>query len=229
MATPSGGWSKVYLAVDPSFNITRRTLEEWENQEVGNYVIWARLYRAKYELTEKGKTKIKDAIKDVIKNLVFVRYDKSLVVILPEQNLPLKENNCFPHPYHALIMGLNHQKAQCLVELGVVAPSDTTVFFLLYTISRQLYVMTIKGLRYNDTLEAKVLVEELVCSILRTSPEIRAIIKSKSHTTAEVAINQVMSIHTSFILLKQRIGMARSWNIYFKKNLDFDDDNYKLL
>lgn len=226
-ATPATGWPRVYLAADPSFNIAPRMLDEWRDLE--GPAIWARIYRGKYEPTEMGKTKVKDAIKTVIKNLVYIKYDESLAVIFPEQDLPPKEDNRFPHPYHALIVGLSQCKAQRLVNLEVVASPDTTIFFLPHDIPRQLYIMTIKGLRYNNTAEAKALVEDLVRNTFRTSPEIRAIVESKSSAPPGEALDQVLNIRASFILIKQRSDMARSWSIYLNENPEFSDEDYKLL
>ncbi|KAG6875501.1 hypothetical protein C0992_003562, partial [Termitomyces sp. T32_za158] len=226
-AQPVEGWPKVYPAADPSFNIAPRLLEEWKYLD--GPVIWARIYRGKYEPTEMGKTKVEDAIKNVIKNLVYIKYDESLAVIFPEQDLPPKADNRFPHPYHALVIGLNQQKAQRLLNLGVVASPDATVFFLPRNTPRQLYIMTIKGLRYNNTAEARTLVEDLTRNAFQMSPEIRAIVEGKSNTTPAQALEQVLNIRASFILLKQRNDMIRCWSIYLNESPEFDDDDYKLL
>lgn len=77
-----------------------------------------------------GKTKMEDAIKKVIKNLVENQDDKTLAVIFPEQDLLPKNSNCFPHPYHLCIIGLTHADARRLTDLKVVASPEATVFFL---------------------------------------------------------------------------------------------------
>lgn len=71
-----------------------------------------------------------DAIKDLIKRLVYIEHDESVAVIFPDQDLPPKNDNRYPHPYHLLVVGLDPQQAQRLLDLEVVATPEATVFFL---------------------------------------------------------------------------------------------------
>ncbi|KAG6863910.1 hypothetical protein C0993_009923, partial [Termitomyces sp. T159_Od127] len=226
-ATPPGGWPKVYLAAHPAFNIAAETLNEWEDIE--EPTIWARLYRAKYEPSEAGKTKMGDMVKHLIKNLVYIKHDESVAVIFPEQDLPPKDDNRFPHPYHLLVVGLDPQQAQRLLDLEVVATSEATVFFLPRNPTRSLYILTIKGLTYNDTKGAKDLVEDLARRTFRTSPEIRAIIESNLNQPTEDELDKVLDIRASFLPIKQHANIMRCWNLYFVNNPEYEDEEYRLL
>ncbi|KAG6874111.1 hypothetical protein C0992_008067, partial [Termitomyces sp. T32_za158] len=206
-AMPHGGWPKVYLAANPAYNIAAETLNEWE--EIPEPVIWARIYRAKYKHSEAGKTKVGDMVKHVIKNLVYVEHDESVAVIFPDQALPPSDNNRYPHPYHLLVVGLDPQQAQRLLDLEVVASSKATVFFLPRNPPRQLYILTMRGLTYNNTEGARELVEELAKKTFRASPEIRAMIENLSNVPTEEALDQILDIRASFLPVKQRIGITR--------------------
>ncbi|KAG6875423.1 hypothetical protein C0992_003905 [Termitomyces sp. T32_za158] len=226
-ATPPGGWPRVYLAADPAYNIATETLSEWE--DINDAAIWARLYRAKYEPLEAGKTKAGDMIKNVIKNLVFVERDESVAVIFPDQDLPPKSDNRYPHPYHLLVVGLDPQQAQRLLDLEVVASPEATVFFLPRNPPRPLYILTMKGLTYNNTDGARDLVEDLAKKTFRTSPEIRAMIENLSNLPTEDALDRILDIRASFLPVKQRTGTMRCWNLYFANDPGYDDENYKQL
>ncbi|KAG6875614.1 hypothetical protein C0993_008315, partial [Termitomyces sp. T159_Od127] len=226
-ATPPGGWPKVHLAADPAYNIATETLNEWE--DIAEPTIWARLYRARYEPTEAGKTRAGDQIKKVIKNLVYVEHDESVAVIFPEQNLPPSDGNRYPHPYHLLIVGLDPQQAQRLLDLEVVASTEATVFFLPRNPPRQLYILTMGGLTYNNTEGARGLVEDLAKRTFRTSPEIRAIIESNSNLPTEDALDRILDIRASFLPVKQRTGTTRCWNLYFINDPGYDEEEYRLL
>ncbi|KAG6875871.1 hypothetical protein C0993_006971, partial [Termitomyces sp. T159_Od127] len=226
-ATPTGGWPKVYLAVSPSYNVAPDTLNKWEDLE--EPTLWARLYRAKYEASVAGKMKTEDAIKNVIKNLINTQDDETIAVIFPEQDLLPEKENRFPHPYHLRIVGLTHTEARRLTELEVIASPEATVFFLPKDIPRQLYILTIKGLRYNDTTRAKELVENLVRNAFKESPEIRAIVETRATIPHEEAETRTYNICASFLPVKQRDDTIRCWNIYFAEDPGYDDESYKLL
>lgn len=127
-ATLPGGWLKVYLVADPSFNITAENINDWE--DIPEPTIWARLYRARYKHSEEGKMRAGDMIKAVVKNLVYIKHDKRVAVIFLNQDLPPNDGNRFLHPYHLLVAGLDHQQAQRLLDLEVVTSLEATVFFL---------------------------------------------------------------------------------------------------
>ncbi|KAG6893947.1 hypothetical protein C0992_008046, partial [Termitomyces sp. T32_za158] len=226
-AAPDGGWPKVYLAASPTFNIEPETLSEWA--DITEPAIWARLYRARYEQSEAGKTKAGDLVKNVIKNLVFVEHDEHIAVIFPEQDLPPNDGNRYPHPYHLLVVGLDPQQAQRLLDLEVVASPEATVFFLPRNPPRQLYILTMKGLTYNNTEGARGLVEDLAKRTFRMSPEIRAMIENHSNAPTEDAIERVLDIRASFLPIKQRPNVMRCWNLYFNNDPGFTDDEYRLL
>ncbi|KAG6883666.1 hypothetical protein C0993_004844 [Termitomyces sp. T159_Od127] len=226
-ATPEGGWPKVYLAAHPTYNIAARTLKEW--QALRGPTLWARIYRARFEPTEAGKTKTEDAIKEVIRKLVYIEHDEGVAVIFPEQNLPAESSNRFPHPYHLLVAGLDQAQANRLLDLEVVATEETTIFFVPRNPPTHRYIMTIGGLKYNDTENAKEMVENLVRNALGTSPEIRAIIETKSRHTPEEAVDRALDIRASFLPIKQRDGVSRCWNIYFAGEPGFNEDDHKLL
>ncbi|KAG6873921.1 hypothetical protein C0992_008287 [Termitomyces sp. T32_za158] len=226
-ATPEGGWPRVYLAANPTFNIAAETLSEWE--EIPEPVIWARLYRGKHEHSEAGKTKAGDMIKNVIKNLVYIEHDENVAVIFLDQDLPPRDGDRYPYPYHLLVVGLDPQQAQRLLDLEIVASPEATVFFLPRIPPRQLYILTMKGLTYNDTEGARGLVEDLAKRTFRSSPEIHAMIENLSNLPTEEALEQILDIRASFIPIKQRMGVARCWNLYFINDPGYDDKEYKLL
>ncbi|KAG6867411.1 hypothetical protein C0993_003119, partial [Termitomyces sp. T159_Od127] len=226
-ATLLEGWPKVYLAASPSYNITKRTLEEWEVLE--GPTLWARLYRAKYEPTENGKTKMEDAIKDIIKKLVCIKHDEETAVIFPDQALPADASNRFPHPYHLLVVGLSHTQVKRLTDLEVVATKEATVFFIPRIPPRHTYIMTLRGLKYNNTVNAKALVEDLVQTTFRLSPEIRAITDKKTNEQTADNLDQALNIRASFLPVKQRNATMRCWNIYFQEDPGLNEEEHKLL
>lgn len=226
-ATPPGGWPRVYLAANPAFNIAAETLNDWEN--VAEPTVWARLYRARYKPTEAGKMRTGDMIKNVIKKLVYVRHDESVAVIFPEQDLPPKNDNRYPHPYHLLVVGLEPQQAQRLLDLEVVATREATIFFLPRNPPRSLYILTMKGLTYNDTEGARELVEDLARRTFQMSPEIRAIIENHADHLTEEELDHILDVRASFLPLKQRANVVRCWNLYFTNDPGFKEEEYKTL
>ncbi|KAG6896802.1 hypothetical protein C0992_005952 [Termitomyces sp. T32_za158] len=226
-ATPPGGWPRVYLAANPTYNIATETLNEWE--DITAPTIWARIYRARYEPTEIGKTRVGDMIKKVITNLVYIEHDENLAVIFPDQDLPPGGENRYPHPHHLLVVGLEPQQAQRLLDLEVVASTEATIFFLPRYPPRHLYILTMSGLTYNNTRGAQELVEELARKTFRTSPEIRAIIESHTELPAEEALDDILDIRASFLPVKQRTNTIRCWNLYFRNDPGLDEEDYKLL
>ncbi|KAG6863985.1 hypothetical protein C0993_009683 [Termitomyces sp. T159_Od127] len=226
-ATPQGGWPKVYLAADPAFNITTDTLNEWD--QIEGPTIWARLYRGRYEPTEVGRTRAGDMIKAVIKNLVYVEHDENVAVIFPDQDLPPEGENRYPHPYHLLVVGLDPQQAQKLLDLEVVASPEATVFFLPRHPPRHLYILTMRGLTYNNTAGAQEQVENLAKRTFQTSPEIRAIIENNSDLPTEDALNHVLDVRASFLPIKLRTTTARCWNLYFQNDPRYEEEDYKAL
>lgn len=192
-------------------------------------MIWARLYRAKYKPTEMGKTRVGDMIKKVIRNLVYVEHDEAVAVIFPEQDLPPNGDNRYPHPYHLLVVGLDPQQAQRLLDLEVVASPEATVFFLPRHPPRHLYILTMRGLTYNDTPGARSLVEDLARRTFQASPEIQAIIESHTELDMEDALDRVLDIRAAFLPVKQQHNTIQCWNLYFKSDPEFNEEDYRNL
>lgn len=168
-------------------------------------------------------------IKKVIKNLVYIKHDESLAIIFPEQELPLGGENHYPHPYHLLVIGLDLQQAHRLLDLEVVASPEATIFFLPRCPPRHSYILTIKGLTYNDTSGARELVEELAKKTFCTSPEIRAIIENHANLSSDKAVNDILNVRAAFLPIKQCMNTIQCWNIYFQNDPNLDEETYKLL
>lgn len=106
---------------------------------------------------------------------------------------------------------------------------EATVFFVPCNPPMHKYIMTLGGLKYNNTKNARGMVENLVCTTFSLSPEIRAIIEKKLRHPPDVALGQAMDMRASFLQIKERESMTRCWNIYFAGDPGLGKDNHKLL
>lgn len=191
--------------------------------------IWTRLYQDRYKPIEVGKMKVGDMIKNVINSLIYIEHDKSLAMIFPEQDLPPEGENQYPHPYHLLVVGLDLQQAHRLLDLEVVAFLKATVFFLSQRPPRYPYILTMKGLTYNNTPGAQDLVKELAKKTFCTSPEVQAIIENHIDLPTKETIDNTLDVRVAFLPIKQCSNTIQCWNLYFKNDPDLDKETYKLL
>lgn len=106
-------------------------------------------------------------------------------------------------------MGLDPQQAQKLLDLEVVASLEATVFFLLRQPPRHLYILTMRGLAYNNTQSAQLLVEDLAKHTFQSSPKIRAIMENYTDLPTEEALDHILDIRASYLPIKLQTNTIR--------------------
>lgn len=82
------------------------------------------------------------------------------------------DSDCFPSPYHMLISGLTDKQNDYLASLEIVSTKDITLIFKPFEDIRPTFVMTIYGLTFVDSAEARSAVTSLIVNGIQDSEHV---------------------------------------------------------
>ncbi|KAG6895095.1 hypothetical protein C0992_003180 [Termitomyces sp. T32_za158] len=226
-ATPDGGWPKIHLVSSPMDNVAKSQIEAW--RKVTTTKLWARLFRGKYE---PNSLETVDKTRALIKGLIRVESDVALGVSFPLQELASGIER-FPSPYHMLISGLTTEQSVFLTSLEVVSTKDITLIFKPFLDQRPSFVLTICGLTFHDSEEAREVVEDLVKTRIKESEAVmKHIVDSAPMLKERVARDIFSNISVKFLEVKRGTssgGNFRGWNVYLHHSFLSNEDHIKLI
>lgn len=226
-AKPNGGWPKIHLGIHPFENVTGSQIASWKR--VATPKVWARLFRSKYETNSLATV---DKTRALLKNLVRVESDVTLGVSFPLQDHAM-ESERFPPPYHMMISSLSDMQIDHLISLEVVSTKDITLIFKLFSDTRPTFVMTIYGLIFVDSEEARSAVTSLIVNGIQESEQvIKHIVECAPDHPDRVVSDILNNISVKFLEVKRnRVngGDFRGWNIFLHHSFLTDDDHIKLI
>ena len=226
-STPSGGWPKIHLGSSPFDNVILSQVEDWK--KVTTPRLWARLFRGK---NEKNGISTVDSTRALIKNLVRIENDITFGVSYPRPET-IFEANRFPPPYHMLVSGLTLEQAEHLINLEVVATKDITIIFVPFEEVRPTFVLTIQGLTFTDSPEAREVVLDLVRSRFKESEAVMKHIADSAPMLKDRVVRNIFNnLAVKFLEVKRSDangGNIRAWNVYMNHSYLPNDEHIKLI
>lgn len=226
-AKPNRGWPKIHLDIHPFENVITLQVESWKC--VSTFKVWIKLFRSKYESNSLVTI---DRTRALLKSLVCVDSDVALGVSFPLQDHAM-ESDRFPPPYHMMVLGLTEKQKEHLVDLKIVLTKDITVIFKPFENSRPTFVMTIYGLTFVNSEEARSTVTSLIVHGIQGSEQvIKHIVKCAPIQSNQVANNILNNISIKFLEMKRSKangGDFRRWNVFLHHSYLSDDNHVKLI